>query len=179
MESGGLMRPTFHGRTLLALFVLLLATLVISGCGTGGPRSSEVQTTADRTTTGPGDTTQTAATLASTQTRLEPSPDAEAHIPALAAGNTAFAVELFKAVRDSDATGAENLVLSPYTLSGPPSTFPVWAARDSRLGAVSPPSSFCLEKDRWTRRWRPPRPRVLRPCSRDCPKATGIPTVSR
>ncbi|MBN1321474.1 MAG: serpin family protein [Thermoleophilia bacterium] len=97
------MRPAFHGGALLALFILLPAALVISGCGAGGSQGSEPQSTA--------------ATLASAETRLEPSAEAEARIPALVAGNTAFAIDLFKAARSLDDTGAGNLVLSPYSLS--------------------------------------------------------------
>lgn len=53
---------------------------------------------------------------ASERTRSEPGAAAQADVAALAAGNNAFGLELFRALRAGDREG-ENLVCSPYSLS--------------------------------------------------------------
>lgn len=85
--------------------------------------SPVTQATADPGATTESTTPRTAATLVSTETRLDPSPQAEAQIPALVAGNTAFGVELFKAARGADAAPGDDLVLAIQSLSRPAMTY--------------------------------------------------------
>ena len=75
-----------------ALCVLAMAALFVSGCGTSATTLAGSQA---------ADDSQTPATAAAQD------------LPALVAGNTAFTLDLFKALRSD----SENAVLSPYSIS--------------------------------------------------------------
>ncbi len=112
------MKRWFHRSALWVVCTsVLLSSLVLSSCGGSESQSPGTQVTADPAVTTESTDPQTAITLASTETRLEPSSEAMAQIPTLVAGNTAFALDLFTAVRSRDDTMGENLILSPYSLS--------------------------------------------------------------
>jgi len=111
------MRHRFHCSALFVVCMSLLVSLVLAGCGGTESPSLDTQATANPAVTTESTDHQTAAALASTETRLVPPPEAEAQIPALVTGNTAFAVELLKAARGADTASGKNLVLSPYSLS--------------------------------------------------------------
>jgi serpin B len=109
------------------MFVLAGAGLGLWGCGTDDPQDSATQTAATQATTLPpagaasgadeAVTAETAVSLVSTETRVEPSPEATAQIPTLVAGNSAFALDLFNVVRSTTDAAGGNLVFSPYSLS--------------------------------------------------------------
>jgi serpin B len=89
----------------LPAVVILVAGFLVAACG--GSTRSAPETDA---------TTREAGFVVSEQTRAEPGADARADVDALASGNNAFGLELFRTLRAGAAAG-DNLVCSPYSLS--------------------------------------------------------------
>lgn len=92
-------------KRLLLAASTILGVLLVLGCG---PASLPATSGTPTTTTAAPAMEQTQSSLA----RATPSAAATADLPALVSGNTAFALDLFRAL-----SGQGNLVLSPYSVS--------------------------------------------------------------